>query len=324
MTLTAPPRQTDAATRRSARRERARRRLSGLSILVAVVGLVGVLVLTYPAAAGWFSQYQQSQLIEDYSEEVDEIGPDTLAAELERAREYNADLLGGSTVDLSERVPVAEGSAADDGATADDYASLLSADDQGLMARLRVPAAGIDLPIYHGTSEETLQKGVGHLEGTALPVGGDSTHAVLTAHRGLASSVLFTNLDRVAEGDEFTIEVFGEVLTYRVIRTQVVAPEDTETLYPSAGKDLVTLVTCTPLGVNSHRILVTGERLLPTPPEQIADAGHSPDIPGFPWWILPIIGAIVVLGLFVWFAGRPARTRGDAASVAPALGSRRA
>jgi len=311
VTLTAPPPEPDVATRRSVRRERARWRLPRLALVVAVIGLVGVLVLTYPAAAGWLSQYEQSQMIDDYSEEVQEIGPDILAGELERARQYNADLIGGAEVAANERVPVAEGPAADE-----EYTSLLSADDQGLMARLRVPAAGIDLPIYHGTSEETLQKGVGHLEGTALPVGGDDTHAVLTAHRGLASSTLFTNLDQVAAGDEFTIEVFGEVLTYRVVSTQVVAPEDTETLYPSAGEDLVTLVTCTPLGVNSHRILVTGERLLPTPPEHIADAGLTPDIPGFPWWVLPIAGALAVLGLFVWFAGRPPRTRIDS-SVSP-------
>lgn len=309
MTLTAPPLEPDVATRRSVRRERARWRLPRLALVVAVIGLAGVLVLTYPAAAGWFSQYEQSQMIDDYSEEVQEIGPDILAAELERARQYNADLIGGAEVAANERVPVAEGSTA-----AEDYTSLLSADDQGLMARLRVPAAGIDLPIYHGASEETLQKGVGHLEGTALPVGGDDTHAVLTAHRGLASSTLFTNLDQVAAGDEFTIEVFGEVLTYRVVSTQVVAPEDTETLYPSAGEDLVTLVTCTPLGVNSHRILVTGERLLPTPPEQIADAGLTPDIPGFPWWVFPIAGALAVLGLFVWFAGRPPRIRNDSSA----------
>ncbi|WP_019181730.1 class C sortase [Microbacterium yannicii] len=314
MTLTAPPLEPNAVTRRSVRRERTRWRLSGLALVVAVIGLVGVLVLTYPAAAGWFSQYEQSQMIDDYSEEVQEIGPDNLAAELERARQYNSELIGGAEVAANERVPVAEGATADN-----EYASLLSADDQGLMARLRVPAAGIDLPIYHGTTEETLQKGVGHLEGTALPVGGDDTHAVLTAHRGLASSTLFTNLDQVAEGDEFTIEVFGEVITYRVVSTQVVAPEDTETLYPSAGQDLVTLVTCTPLGVNSHRILVTGERLLPTPPEQVADAGLTPDIPGFPWWVFPVAGAVAVLGLFVWFAGRPPRTRSDP-SVLPANG----
>lgn len=314
MTLTAPPLEPNAVTRRSVRRERTRWRLSGLALIVAVIGLVGVLVLTYPTAAGWFSQYEQSQMIDDYSEDVQEIGPDNLAVELERARQYNSELIGGAEVAANERVPIAGGASADN-----EYASLLSADDQGLMARLRVPAAGIDLPVYHGTTEETLQKGVGHLEGTALPVGGDDTHAVLTAHRGLASSTLFTNLDQVAEGDEFTIEVFGEVITYRVVSTQVVAPEDTETLYPSAGEDLVTLVTCTPLGVNSHRILVTGERLLPTPPEQVADAGLTPDIPGFPWWAFPIACAVAVLGLFVWFAGRPPRIHNDS-SVAPSDG----
>ncbi len=153
-------------------------------------------------------------------------------------------------------------------------------------------------------TDDVLERGTGHLEGTALPVGGASTHAVLTGHRGLATAELFTHLDRVAVGDTFTIEVFGEVLSYRVSVTRVVAPEDTETLYPQTGRDLVTLVTCTPLGINSHRILVTGERILPTPVDDVAAAGARPDIPGFPWWAV-ILGAVVLaLAAYVWAAGR--------------------
>ncbi|TPW98228.1 class C sortase, partial [Schumannella luteola] len=150
------------------------------------------------------------------------------------------------------------------------------------------------------------------------PVGGIGTRAVLTGHRGLATSELFTNLDKVQIGDTFTIEVFGEVLTYQVVTTEVVEPEDSKALYPDPDRDLVTLVTCTPLGINSHRILVTGQRILPTPAEDLAKAGAVPTIPGFPWWAV-ILGAVLVLGaLYVWLSGRaPRRTRRAAARPAP-------
>lgn len=175
------------------------------------------------------------------------------------------------------------------------------------MARIRIPAIDVDLPIFHGTSDSVLEHGVGHLEGTALPVGGPSTHSVLTGHRGLASAELFTNLDRVDIGDTFTIEVFGEVLTYRVRETLVVEPEDTQSLLVQPGEDLLTLVTCTPLGINTHRILVMGERVIPTPQTDLDAAGDSPDIPGFPWWSIAAGGAILVAGSYVWLAGRPTR-----------------
>lgn len=171
------------------------------------------------------------------------------------------------------------------------------------MGRLRIPVIDADLPIYHGTSDAVLERGVGHLQGTSLPVGGADQHSVLTAHRGLASSELFSHLDRVEIDDRFTIEVFGEVLTYRVVDTQVVRPDATESLYPQIGKDLVTLVTCTPLGVNSHRILVTGERITPTPTEDLDRAGDVPEVPGFPWWVVIIGGAVILLSAAVWRAG---------------------
>jgi len=275
-----------------------------LPLVIAVVCLLGSALLIYPAAAAWFTQYEQSQRIEEYSSEITDLGAEVLTRELSAAHAYNDDIVGGgASIAANERLPLA------DGAQPGDYASQLSADAEGLMARVKIPAINVDLPIYHGTSEETLQKGVGHLEGTALPVGGESTHSVLTGHRGLATSELFTNLDRIVVGDTFTIEVFGEVLTYRVIRTLVVEPEDTEDLYPVAGEDLVTLVTCTPLGVNSHRILVTGERILPTPVHELDAAGQRPDIPGFPWWAVILVGILIVLGAYVWWSGLPPRRR---------------
>ncbi|WP_322410119.1 class C sortase [Microbacterium invictum] len=300
----APP--PSARLRRDARRARAARawRMPVIPTVIAVLCILGAGLLQYPSIAAWFSQYEQSQRIDGYSDGIRDLGAGTLRQELERAREYNAEITGGADVAANERLPLAR-----DTEDASAYDSVLAADADGLMARLKIPSVQIDLPIYHGTSETVLRRGVGHLQGTALPVGGASTHSVLTAHRGLATSELFTHLDRVEVDDTFTVEVFGEVLTYRVVRTVVVQPEDTEALLPQAGRDLMTLVTCTPLGVNSHRILVTGERVIPTPQQDLDDAGKRPDIPTFPWWV--VISAAVISGavLYIWLSGRPARPR---------------
>lgn len=267
-------------------------------VWVALLALAGVLIMLYPSAAAWYSQYQQSRLIVSVEETVVQGPPSALEEELSRAYDYNDALTGGAIVASGANVPTAEGAAG-----GYDYSSLLRATPDGVMGRLRLDAIGLDLPIYHGTSDATLEKGVGHLEGTALPVGGDSTHAVLTAHRGLPTAELFTHLDRVRIDDTFTVEVFGEVLVYRVVDTRVVEPDQTEALDPQLGRDLVTLVTCTPLGVNSHRILVTGERVTPTPVEDLQRAGEAPDIPGFPWWAAGLAIVVVLLGAGVWRAG---------------------
>ena len=269
-----------------------RRRVSGLSVIIAIIGLLGASLLLYPSAAAWFTQARQSQEIDQYTDRIGELGQQRRADEIERAVDYNGTLVGGSSVVAAgERKPLSDVDPSSDIA----YDQLLRADVQGLMARIKIPAIDVDLPIYHGTSDDVLEHGIGHLEGTALPVGGGSTHAVLTGHRGLATAELFTHLDELSIGDTFTIEVFGEVLSYQIAATRVVAPADTDTLYPQAGRALVTLVTCTPLGINSHRILVTGERILPTPVNDLTDAGRSPEIPGFPWWAV-IFTAVLLAG----------------------------
>lgn len=175
------------------------------------------------------------------------------------------------------------------------------------MARIKIPSIDVDLPIYHGTSDATLLRGVGHLEGAARPVGGASTHAVLTGHRGLADAELFTRLDELEIGDRFVIEVFGEVLTYRVPSTQIVDPDQTESLYPVAGRDLVTLVTCTPLGINTQRILVTAERVTPTPIRYVDAAGEAPTVPGAAWWAVIFAAVVAAAILYVLLQARPRR-----------------
>lgn len=286
-------------------RRRRRWRMPWGMLAVVTVLLIGVGLLEYPLAAGWVSQYYQSQLIVDVSSELQhEPGPE-LQEQLQRADEYNDLLESGALLAANANKPTS-----DTGKVAKfDYDSLLRATPTGVMGRLRIPEIDVDLPIYHGTSDATLAKGVGHLEGTSLPVGGTSQHSVLTAHRGLPEATLFNDLDKLEVGDRFVVEVFGEVLTYQVINTKTVEPEDTDTLRAVAGEDLVTLVTCTPLGINTHRYLVTGERVTPTPINDVRGAGEKPDIPGFPWWALGLILAVLLAVALVVGAGFTSKPR---------------
>lgn len=275
-------------------------RFPRFAFLTALVALLGLLVFMYPSVAGWFAQYNQSLIIASVGTSLEQESPTRLESEILRARSYNEALVGGALVAPNSNLPTSDGAENSDL----EYVSLLRADADGTMGRLRVPSINVDLPIFHGTADETLERGVGHLQGTSLPVGGVSQHSVLTAHRGLANAEMFNHLDQVKVGDTFTVEVFGEVLTYRVVSTQVVQPEESQALRPQLGNDLMTLVTCTPLGINSHRILVTGERILPTPIGDIEQAGAHPDVPGFPWWAVGLGGGVVLLSAYVWRMGR--------------------
>jgi len=278
-----------------------------LVVIAAVLAWSGMVLFLYPTVAAWFSQYNQSLLIESYSDRVQngDLDPDA-GEQLRQAHEYNAALTSGALLQEGERLPTADGEL-ENGPLA--YDSLLRAAPSDVMARLRIPSIDVDLPIYHGTSDSTLLRGAGHLQGTSLPVGGAGTHAVITAHRGLAEAKMFTDLDGVSPGDTFSIEVLGEVLTYRVVRTQVVEPDESEALRPVEGEDLVTLVTCTPLGINTQRILVTGERVTPTPDEDLAAVGDRPDVPGFPWWAVILGVGTLALGAYVYRSGVPKPAR---------------
>jgi sortase A len=291
-----------------------------LAFATASVFMLGTLVLLAPTISNWVTQLEQASRIADATEASVSLSEQARLDAIRDAKLYNTTLIGGAIVAANERLPLA----ADDPTSGElEYANLLRASDDALMGRIKIPVIGVDQPVYHGTSDAVLEVGVGHLEGTSLPVGGVGTRTVLTAHRGLATSELFTNLDRVDIGDTFTLEVFGEVLTYQVVTTEVVDPSDSRALSPVADRDLATLVTCTPLGINSHRILVTGERVLPTPADDLARAGDGPQIPGFPWWIL-ILGCLMIAACsYVWVAGFPPRRRrrkrDDEPSEAPAI-----
>lgn len=304
-----------ALTRRSLRASQSRRRPGIVPVITVLCWVLGVGILLYPTAAAWIYQYNQASLVGFYDEQTAAADPDR-EQQLRNAHAYNEALSSGVLVAADANVPVSAGEVRESGA--EPYRDQLVT-PSGMMSRLRIPAIDVDLPIYHGTDDDTLLRGLGHLEGSSLPVGGESTRSVITGHRGLASARMFTDLDRMETGDTFTLETFGEVLTYEVIDVTVVAPDDTETLHQVAGDDLVTLITCTPLGVNTHRILVTGQRVTPTPPADIETAGAASTVPHFPWWLAQLAAAIAVAVVYLVWTFRPGRVarqrEGDAEAV---------
>ena len=226
-------------------------------ILAAACGAVAFGLLLYPLVGELLSEKYHSDVETTYTEAIADTDDAELTAQREAAEQYNAMLSGAA---------IAEGGAA---------APPLVYDEQltvgGAMAYVDIPKINVYLPVQHGTDADTLEKSVGHVVGTSLPVGGSSTHAVLSAHSGLASSKLFSDIDQLAEGDTFYIHVLGEVLAYKVDAIHTVLPTDTRLLQIEEGEDYVTLVTCTPFGVNTHRLLVRGHRV-PYVPEQGAPA----------------------------------------------------
>ena len=219
------------------------------TVLLALVFLAGLSLLLYPTVSDYWNSFHASRAVAAYAQEVADLNGAEYDALLEAARDYNA------------RVPERSNTFALTEAEQAEYQSLLNMDGTGVMGYIEIPNIKLSLPIYHGTEESVLQIAVGHLDWSALPVGGEGTHCVLSGHRGLPSAKLFTNLDQLREGDTFTLRVLDEVLCYEVDQIRVVEPQDTAALLPEPGQDLCTLVTCTPYGVNTHRLLVRGHRI---------------------------------------------------------------
>lgn len=280
-------------------------RFSKSCIVPTLLLLASFASLIYPHAAMWLSQYHMSEVAAEYAKLITHAVP-APHEQLDRAREYNSKLSSGAIYEANTNIPTSHGATSD---ASQDYWEQLKANDDGLMARLKIKKIDLDLPVYHGTEDATLLKGLGHLRGTSLPVGGKGTRSVITGHRGLASAEMFTRLDEIVKGDTFTIEVFDEVLTYKVIEKIVVNPDETKKIAAVPGKDLMTLITCTPLGINTQRILVTGERIIPTPAADKADRGKKPDVPRFPWWIVGCFGSLCVVGGYIWWAGLPVKKK---------------
>lgn len=218
--------------------------------MTGILFLLGVFILLYPTVSDYVNSLSQAEVVENYSDEVTRMELAKLEQEIQRARDYNDNLAKTIVIDPFTESMNEELSA--------DYASILNVNGQ--MGVISIPEINVELPIYHGTGPEVLQKGVGHLQNTSLPVGGEGTHAVLSGHRGLPEAKLFSDLDEMEIGDKFYIKVLNQTLAYKVDQIKVVEPHQTEALQPVEGEDYVTLVTCTPYAVNTHRLLVRGKR----------------------------------------------------------------
>ena len=230
-------------------------------LLAAACGVVALGLMLYPLIGELVSEKYHSDVETTYTAAIADTDDAELTAQREAAEQYNAMLSGAATI--------TEG-----GASAPPLAYAQQLTVGGVMAYVDIPKINVYLPVQHGTDADTLERAVGHVVGTSLPVGGSSTHAVLSAHSGLASSKLFSDIDQLAVGDTFYIHVLGDTLAYKVDSIHTVLPTDTSLLQIEDGKDLVTLVTCTPFGVNTHRLLVRGHRV-PYTPEQEAEAAET-------------------------------------------------
>lgn len=235
-----------------------KRKLSG--ILFGLLFLTGFGILVYPTVSNQWNTYRQSRLISDYEKVVSDMKPEDYTEEWEAAREFDSTLVQNNIY--------GDVFGSDDTQIEDtDYWKVLNVAEDGVMGYLSIPKINVRLAIYHGTAEDVLQTGIGHMNGTSLPIGGESTHSVLAAHRGLPAARLFTDIDQMQQGDMFYIHVLDETLAYQVDQIlDMVEKDDHETLEDALqiqeGKDQVTLFTCTPYGVNSHRLLVRGTRVL--------------------------------------------------------------
>ena len=219
------------------------------TIFLILIFIIGLSLLLYPSFSDWWNSFHSSQAIASYSEQVTNMEEEKYAELWDAAWDYNQSLLERpNSFVLTEEQKQS-------------YEQLLNEGDNGIMGYIEIPAIKVTLPIYHGTAESVLQIAAGHLEWTSLPVGGESSHCVISGHRGLPSARLFTDLDQLVLGDVFIFRVLDEILTYEVDQILIVEPQEVDELMIEEGQDLCTLVTCTPYGINSHRMLVRGHRI---------------------------------------------------------------
>ena len=258
-----------------------------ITILLVLIFLLGLSLLLYPAVSDYWNSKHQTRAIAVYSEEVSGLDENQYQALWEAAAAYNASLLERDNAYLLTEEQKAA------------YEQLLNVSGLGIMGYIEIPSIDCSLPIYHGTEDSVLQIAIGHLEWSSLPVGGESTHCVLSGHRGLPSAKLFTNLDKLQEGDVFLLRVLDEVLTYEVDQILIVEPQETGALRIVEGEDLCTLVTCTPYGINTHRLLVRGHRIENAPEARLvrvtADAVQIEPLLVAPIVALPMLLLLLIL-----------------------------
>lgn len=253
---------------------------------------VGLILCCFPAVSNLYQQRCQADAVATYRQAVDRSLEEKMEEALESAREYN-DMLYQSgedaVVDQMDTTLLGEES----------YRRQLDVAGNGIMGSLEIPRINVKLPIYHGTDNEVLSSGIGHLQGTSLPVGGESTHSVLTGHRGLPSSKLLVRLDEIEEGDLFFLRIGESTLAYKVMEIKIVEPEDTSCLKIQPDKDLVSIVTCTPYGINTHRLVVTGKRVEYKKAEHQAMKEGVPSVREIIITALPFVFVLVALILYI-------------------------
>ena len=255
------------------------------TIILVGIMMAGIGLLAYPSLADYWNSFHQSRAVMTYAEHVADMQTDEYERFLNSAREYNSALAEtGIKWGLTDEEKAA-------------YNEELNIDGSGIMGYIKIQKIQITLPLYHGTDEGILQTSIGHLEGSSLPVGGEGTHCLLSGHRGLPSARLFTDLDQLREGDTFTMTVLNETLTYEVDHIWIVEPEDLSHLQIEEGKDLCTLITCTPYGINTHRLLVRGHRI------ENADGGAMVTADAIqirPIFIAPFLAIPILILLLIW------------------------
>ena len=263
-----------------------KKRISLSTIILALILLVGISVMLYPTVSDWWNSKVQSYAIANYDQKVEELDDSQYDSILSQAHWYNDCLTDVydpfSSVDA---VPA--------------YNDILNISGTGIMGYISIPSIQVQLPIYHGTSAEVLNVAAGHLQGSSLPVGGASTHCVISAHRGLPSARLFSDLDKLYVGDTFTITVMNEILTYEVEEILIVLPHEMDKLAIVDGKDYVTLMTCTPYGINSHRLLVRAKHVETVYPHNIKVVSDAVQVD--PMLVVPVLCAPLLIGLIAFW-----------------------
>ncbi len=279
-----------------------------INLFIGLIFLVGLSVLLYPTISDYINALHASRAIASYDDSVSQMAEEDYTKEMQEAVAYNEYLAEFSNLSAA--------AGAENEREDSMYSSLLNITGNGIMASIKIPSVKINLPIYHGTDEAVLQVASGHYLGSSLPIGGKSTHAILTGHRGLPSAKLFTDLDRLEVDDIFYIKVLGEILEYQIDQIEIVLPEEVEGLSIVPGEDYVTLVTCTPYGINSHRMLIRGTRIpydgkyeeevkmKPTPansdvPKEEDQQGNGFTTKQWIWFGIAAFGAAIGAGLLL-------------------------
>lgn len=266
-----------------------------LSVVFVIGFLSFIVIMDYPFIARLCNERAQGNVIIAQERAVKGADKERIREELQKAAAYNAGLAstGATLADAFQAVESKDKS----------YDSLLNLQGDGVMGVIEIPKLLLSLPVYHGTSEQVLQKGAGHLKGSSLPTGGADTHTCISAHRGLPDKEMFTNLDQLEEGDCFFIKIMGETLCYRIYQIETVKPDNTDSLSIVPGKDLATLITCTPYGLNTHRLYLHGERI---PYEDVTENGKEAGTAGLlqmlrKYWWIPVTALLLVWMVYLLY-----------------------